>query len=210
MYVYMGCSSRQVQKGFELVNLLFSGIAGKVPSHQVILDWVMKCGFSVSKEDNEKYSLSEVNGKFEKGYSLIIDNSIGNSNQEIHLELACPSKHPGHPLTSSDVQVVNVRVGKNWDGDKVKVCLSETKARLDGNLDYVTSDNGRNLGRACRDIGIPQHHDISHTLVCICRGYMKRIRNTRLSAMAYQMPESTSIRKSVAYCRLRKGLSQDS
>lgn len=174
MYVYMGCSSRQVQKGFELANLLFCNIVGKVPSHQVVLDWVIKCGFSVSKEDNEKYSLSEVNGKLEKGYSLIIDNSIGNSNQEIHLELACPSKYPGHPLTSSDVQVVNVEVGKKWDGDKVKECLSETKARLDGNLDYVTSDNGRNLGRACRDISIPQHHDISHTFgVYLQRVYEK-------------------------------------
>lgn len=163
MYVYMGCSSRQVQKGFELVNLLFGDIAGKVPSHQVILDWVVKCGFYVSKEDNVKYSLSDVNGKLKKGYSLIIDNSIGNCNQEIHLELACPSRYPGHPLTSSDVQVVNVKVDKNWDGDKVKKCLNETKERLSGTLGYVTSDNGANLGRACKDAGIPQHHDISHS-----------------------------------------------
>ena len=153
-----------MQKVIEIVNLLFHDIAGKVPSHQIVLDWVVKAGLATSKEDYDGKSLGEINSMLDGKYHLIMDNSISNNNQEIHLQLASPAQHLGDTLKHSNVHVANMSVGMNWTGDMVKEQLEKTMADMAGTLDYVTSDNGSILSKACVTLGIKQHKDISHTL----------------------------------------------
>ena len=114
LYAYAGCSSHETRRVLEIVNLMFCGIAGKVPSHQTILDWVVKCGLSISKDVYKKESLRQLNSQMEEGYHIIMDNSVNYNNQELHLELAAPARHLGHAPMHTDVRVVNMSVGTSW------------------------------------------------------------------------------------------------
>ena len=53
----------------ELTNLLWEGVAENVPSHVTVIDWVEKCGMSLTAGSLRKKTAKEA-------YSLIIDNSI--------------------------------------------------------------------------------------------------------------------------------------
>ena len=48
LYAYAGISSHQVPKVMELSNLLWEGVAENVPSHVTVIDWVEKCGMSLT------------------------------------------------------------------------------------------------------------------------------------------------------------------
>jgi len=163
LYAYAGCDSRQIQKVLEVINLLFCNIVGKVPSHQVILDWVVKCGLCISRESYKGKSLKLVNAQVSKGYHIIMDNSINYNNQEIHLELAATAQHPGHALAHADMQVVNMSVSKSWSADDMKKELDETIKSIGYKPDYITTDNCKTIKKLCSSIEIPHHKDITHS-----------------------------------------------
>lgn len=133
-------------------NMLFDGIAGKAPSHQTILDWVLKFGLSLSRSTG---SLQE------KNRALIIDNSVNMNGQELHLELEAPATHPGHPLGHSDVRLVRMKVGRGWNvgmiKEQLRMATSETAP------EYIVSDNAKTVGLACREMQFRHHRDISHS-----------------------------------------------
>lgn len=132
--------------------MLFDGIAGKAPSHQTILDWVLKYGLSLSQATG---SLQE------KNRALIIDNSMNMNGQELHLELEVPAGHPGHSLTHDDVRLVRVKVDKGWNVGMIKEQLQ--KATAENSPKYIVSDNAKAIGRACREMDFRHHRDISHS-----------------------------------------------
>ena len=132
--------------------MLFDGIAGKAPSHQTIFDWVLKYGLSLSRSTG---SLKE------KNRALIIDNSVNINGQELHLELEAPATHPGHPLGHNDVRMVRMKVDKGWTVEMVREQLR--KATAENGPEYIVSDNAKTIGKACREMELKHHRDISHS-----------------------------------------------
>lgn len=147
----------------EIVNLMFCGIAGKVPSHQTILDWVVKCGLSISKDVYKKESLRQLNSQMEEGYHIIMDNSVNYNNQELHLELAAPARHLGHAPMHTDVRVVNMSVGTSWRYTDIIRQVNDTIKTIKERPRYITTDNCNMLRKSCSLLGIPQHKDITHS-----------------------------------------------
>lgn len=152
LYCNCGVGSRGVGKVVDVVNLVFGGIAGEAPSHDTVLGWVEKFGYALSRESKRPEH---------DGHALIIDNSVNMNGQELHLELEAPAAHPGHALTHGDVRVVCMKVGRKWDTAAVKGELAQSTAGR--RPAYVVSDNARPLCRACRELGLAHHRDISHS-----------------------------------------------
>lgn len=128
-----------------------------MPSHQTILDWVVKTGIA------ESNNVSLASLKDGEAYHLITDNSVCVNGQELHLELASPAQHPGHAITHSDVHVAKMKVGKNWNSEKIRAELEDTLSKLGDKPEYALSDNGKNLCKAIQEADIPHHRDISHS-----------------------------------------------
>ena len=140
----------------ELSNLLWDGVADKIPSHVTVIDWVEKCGLSLTMGSLKKKSAKEA-------YSLVIDNSITMCGQDLHLELKASTIHPDHPQTHQDVSVARMIVGSHWNKNATKRELDRTIEALGRRPDYVVSDNGETMCNASEDMGIPTHRDISHS-----------------------------------------------
>lgn len=154
--VYAGCTSRQIKKVVEVINLVFH-MSLNVPSHQTILDWIVKSGIAEFHSNSLKFK------KKDFPYQVITDNSISINGQEIHLELMSPAEHPGHTITHADVCIAKMKVGKNWTADKIKAELEDTCSNLGRSPEYAISDNGRNFCKAIQETGIPHHRDITHS-----------------------------------------------
>lgn len=156
LHAYAGCQSRQIMRVIETFNMVFHKEL-EVPSHQTILDWIVKSGIA------ESHNISITSLKDGEAYHIITDNSVCVNGQELHLELISPAKHPGHAIMHSDVRVAKMKVGKNWNGDNIKTELDDTFNRLGANPEYALSDNGGNICKAVRETGIPHHRDITHS-----------------------------------------------
>ncbi len=156
LYVYAGISSHQVPKAMQLAALLWNGITDDIPSHVTVLEWVEKCGLSLTKGCMKKKTAEEA-------YSLIFDNSITVCGQDLHLELRASVEHPGHCLTQADVEVVRMKTGKDWDTEMIKTQLEQTVKEEGHNPEYVVSDNGLTMCKAARKLGLKHHKDISHS-----------------------------------------------
>ena len=140
----------------ELSNLLWNGVADKIPSHVTVIDWVEKCGISLTAGSLRKKKVKEA-------YSLVIDNSITMCGQDLHLELKASTVHPGHPQAHRDVNVARMVVGNHWNKVATKRELSKTIEAFGRKPDYVVSDNGETMCNASEDMNIPTHRDISHS-----------------------------------------------
>ena len=156
LYAYAGISSHQVPKAMQLAALLWNGITDDIPSHVTVLEWVEKCGLSLTKGCMKKKTAEEA-------YSLIFDNSITVCGQDLHLELRASVEHPGHSLTQADVEVVRMKTGKDWDTEMIKTQLEQTVKEEGHNPEYVVSDNGLTMCKAARKLGLKHHKDISHS-----------------------------------------------
>lgn len=156
LYVYAGISSHQVPKAMQLAALLWNGITDDIPSHVTVLEWVEKCGLSLTK--------GCMKGKdAEEAYSLIFDNSITVCGQDLHLELKASVGHPGHSLKQADVSVVRMKAGKGWDTGMIKTQLEQTIKEEGRTPEYVVSDNGNIMCKAACELGLKHHKDISHS-----------------------------------------------
>lgn len=140
----------------ELSNLLWEGVAENVPSHVTVIDWVEKCGMSLTAGSLRKKTAKEA-------YSLIIDNSITMCGQDLHLELKTSTVHPGHSYTHRDVSIARMVVGSHWNKDATKRELDKAIALSGCRPAYVVSDNGETMCNASEDMSIPTHRDISHS-----------------------------------------------
>lgn len=157
LYVNAEISSRQVGKVIDIINLVFGNIVGKSPSHQTVFDWTCKYGLAIIQNESPE-QLKDL-----EKVSLIIDNSVSVNNQEEHLQLLTDARHPGHALCQSDVRLARMTVRKGWNSSNIKDELAATIEELGERPEYVVCDNSSMLLKACRELGIPVHHDISHT-----------------------------------------------
>ena len=163
LYVYAGISSHQVPKAMQLAGLLWNGITDDIPSHVTVLEWVEKCGLSLTRGCMKKKSAEEA-------YSVIFDNSITVCGQDLHLELKASAEHPCHSLTQADVEVVRMKAGKGWDSEMIKTQLEQTIKEEGHYPEYVVSDNGLPMCKAARELGLNHHKDISHSFGIFLEG----------------------------------------
>ena len=140
----------------QLVELLWNGITDDIPSHVTVLDWVEKCGLSITKGCMKRKTAEEA-------YSIIFDNSITVCGQDLHLELKASSEHPGHSLKHADVSVLRMKAGKGWNTEMIKGQLEQTIKEEGRKPDYVVSDNGQIMCIASETLGLTHHKDISHS-----------------------------------------------
>ena len=156
LYAFAGISSHQVPKVMQLAELLWNGITDDIPSHVTVLDWVEKCGLSITKGCMKRKTAEEA-------YSIIFDNSITVCGQDLHLELKASSEHPGHSLKHADVSVLRMKAGKGWNTEMIKGQLEQTIKEEGRKPDYVVSDNGQIMCIASETLGLTHHKDISHS-----------------------------------------------
>ena len=140
----------------QLAGLLWTGITDDIPSHVTVLDWVEKCGLSITKGCMGKKTAEEA-------YSIIYDNSITVCGQDLHLELKSSSEHPGHSLRHADVSVLRMKAGKGWDAEMINGQLEQAIKDEGRKPDYVVSDNGSIMCKADETLGLKHHKDISHS-----------------------------------------------
>ena len=157
LYAYAGISSHQVPKVMELSNLLWDGVADKIPSHVTVIDWVEKCGLSLTMGSLKKKSAKEA-------YSLVIDNSITMCGQDLHLELKASTIHPDHPQTHQDVSVARMIVGSHWNK---MLSFVRAHASLVEELDEVMQGY-EYMEQLCKQKGL------SHKTASLCRDYVNR------------------------------------
>ena len=158
LYMYAGCSYRQVVKVMEVMREVFSRalpwIFDDLPSHATIEDWAEKAGLAAMR--------SKAKG-LDDTYALILDESVDIGGKKLLLGLAFNPECQGKPLRSTDVTVVEMSVAKSRNGEDIKESL-EKIAKDTGNVPvYGLSDNGTNLDKGFELAGIPRHRDISHT-----------------------------------------------
>lgn len=156
LYAFAGISSHQVPKVMQLSGLLWKDITDSIPSHVTVLEWVDKCGLSLTRGCMKKKTAEEA-------YSVIFDNSITVCGQDLHLEPRAPSRHPGHGLKHADVSVLTMKAGKGWDTEMIKAQLEQTIKEEGHDLEYVVSDNGIIMCKAACELGLKHHKDISHS-----------------------------------------------
>ena len=156
LYAFVGVSLRQVPQILQLASMLWNGIGDRQPSHVSVLDWVEKCGLSITKGCMKKKTAEEA-------YSIIFDNSITVCGQDLHIELKASSEHPGHSLKHADVSVLRMKADTGWNTQKIKEQLELTIKEEGRKPEYVVSDNGLNMCKAGRKLGLVHHKDISHS-----------------------------------------------
>jgi hypothetical protein len=166
LYARLGCGLRSIAEALAIINDVFGGILGKIPSYATINNWIQKCGLDVYKSAGEGHKGEE--------YAEVVDESMMIGSEKLLMTLGIPSAHLGRPLNHTDVSVLRMAVSESWTGEKVKEELEKAASKVGHPPKYVISDNASTISKGIRLTGIPQHCDISHTLgVYLERTYKK-------------------------------------
>ena len=158
LYMYAGCSYRQVVKVMEVVRLIFSRalpwVFKDLPTHARVEDWVEKAGLAAMRKKAKD---------LDKTYALLLDESVDIGGLKLLLALAFNPECQGHPLKCTDVTVVAMDVAKSRNSDDIKAAVEKVAEDTGSRPVYGLSDNGTNLEKGFELAAIPRHRDISHT-----------------------------------------------
>lgn len=103
LYMYAGCSYRQVVKVMEVMSKVFSRVLPWIfkdkPSHACIEDWAEKAGLAAMRSKSKT---------IEGAYALILDESVDIGGKKLLLGLAINPECQGRPLACTDVTVVEM------------------------------------------------------------------------------------------------------
>lgn len=156
MYVHGGCCLRGVVRCLECVNAVFGDIFGSLPSYTEVRNWLLKCGYSLHKEDEEYFK--------EKEYAVTADHSITVGGDKMMLTLGTSPSHPGHAIGFGDIKVLGMTVSESWKIADVKAEMERIGEILGHQPVYGLSDNGNNLVGGFREYGITHHLDAGHSI----------------------------------------------
>lgn len=156
MYIYGDASLRGVERCMEVVQFVFPSLGLKIPSFVTIRNWVLTLGLDVYKKRNEHMT-------WEKAYAIINDESITIALHKILLQLAIPAQHPGHPLTHSDIEIVDINVAPSHKSEDIVNSIERVEKLANQKPEYAVTDNGTSLRKGLERAGIEGHRDISHT-----------------------------------------------
>lgn len=166
LYTRLNGGLRKTREALETANKALSGILGKIPSFNTILNWTKKCGLDVYESTGELLK--------NKDYALITDESMMIGSEKLLVTLGVSAEHQGRPLNSADASVLGMFVAESWNGESVCQKLKESSVKVGKNPLYAISDNASVMKKGVRCAKIPHHLDISHSLgMFLERAYKK-------------------------------------
>ena len=154
------CGLRTVVTILETIAELLGDTFGKVPCYNTVENWVKKLGLSVYQDDQPCK---------DQKYAMVVDESIAINGQKLLLTLGIPSEHQGRPLKHEDVTVLDMSVGKGFNGDDVQGRIEAAEKSAGSASDYIISDKGHNLVKGITGSGHIHHADISHSMGVILK-----------------------------------------
>jgi hypothetical protein len=159
-------SYRQVRE--VLSNFLTSmGSSLKPPSASSIRNWVRKLGY---------YRLWFYAGISKGDKVLIMDLSAGIGQEKVLVLLGIPlekwKKSPA-TLSFSDIEVLQVKTAKTWNGETIKAEIEAVKLKIEGDFRYIVTDRDSTMKCACRLSGYQNVSDCTHWMSSCLERYYK-------------------------------------
>ncbi len=156
LYIYGGNSFRAVERSMEVFNFVFPFLGLDVPSYVTVREWVLKAGLDTYAHRCKDLSVEEA-------YAIVLDESITVAEHKMLLGLKMPARHPGKPVTHSDVEVVDIHVAPSHNSSDVKDAVERITESVGHPPEYAVTDNGTFLAKGLKEAGLAGHRDISHT-----------------------------------------------
>ena len=156
LYTRVKCGLRQVVEILNVLNDIFEGFLGDIPSYNTIGNWIKKCGLHVYETASEPLQDTQ--------YAQIVDESMMIGSEKLLLTIGIPAEHQERPLSSTDTNILGIAVAKSWNGEGVENELKKAAAKVGHDPNYVVSDNASIMEKGVRCAGFNHHHDISHSL----------------------------------------------
>lgn len=156
MYAHSGCGLRSIIEILKIVDEVFGGVLGEIPSYNTIGNWVKKYGLDIYNSSGESLK--------GKKYAEVADESIMIGSEKLLVTIGVPSQHQGRPLRLDDLNILDMAVSSGWSGEKVKEQLDKTTQKVGHKPEYIISDNASVMKKGIRLSNIAHHCDISHTL----------------------------------------------
>lgn len=191
LFSRLNIGSRQVVKVFEILHEVCGEIFEEVPAYTTIIYWAERLGLSAYKDTHKKFA--------DKEYALIVDESMMIGSEKLLLTLAVPAEHNGAAITEKDTTIVDISVGKSWNGEKIKEVLEKVSAKIGHEPEYVISDNGSTIRKAVREAGYKHHLDISHSLAMFLERVYKKETDFQELSEKVQMAQLKYNMQEVAY-----------
>jgi hypothetical protein len=129
----------------------------EIPCHNSIKGWIEKSGYYT-------YTQSELKSSGVP-YGAIIDESMQIGSEKLLLSLGVKSeKSEASPLRMNDVDILEKKKKKSWNGTLICDQLKETGAVMGQSPVYVISDNASIMNKGIRESSLIHLRDIGHTL----------------------------------------------
>lgn len=156
LYTRVNCGLRQVVETLNVLNDIFEGFLGDIPSYNTIENWIKKCGLHVYETASEPLQDTQ--------YAQIVDESMMIGSEKLLLTIGIPAEHQERPLSATDTNILGIAVAKSWNGEGVENELKKAATKVGHDPNYVVSDNASIMEKGVRCAGFNHHHDISHSL----------------------------------------------
>ena len=149
-----GCSYRSCIQVLNLLVVLLN-LELKIPHFSSIRNWEIKLGC---------HELQQTIDTTDK-WVLIIDESISIGNQKMLLLIGVNlSKYQfGKTLSLTDIRVLDIRLSKSWKASEIEKIIKSVEQR-GFTFEYCCCDNGNNLRKVLKVIGIVHIEDCGHAL----------------------------------------------
>lgn len=170
--VKAGCSYKKIRSVLGIYTFYFSDTLAssyKFPTDRTMQNWVSKWGYYHLKQADSEFVREKV--------CLIIDESISVGNESLLLCLICPSDRPrDSALCYEDVRVLGMKGKKSWTGALISEFVSELLAEKDYEVEYIVSDEGRNIKKGVQLLKKEHLFDISHAVArCLKKTFEKKV-----------------------------------
>lgn len=155
--LYAGVSFRSCWHCLIQFYLLLS-LNYRIPSHVSIRNWACKCGYCRLK----KIGFNQL--KSVDKYAVIVDESIsiGAERLLLVLGLALDNWQFEKAASLADIEVLSLRVSREWKSEQVSSVLSEVEKHY--KIGYVVSDMGNNLLKSYQNNAYIHLPDITHII----------------------------------------------
>lgn len=191
LYTRVNCGFRSVVKTLEIVNEVFGGILGRIPSRNTIENWIKKCGLDIYNRP--------LNFEKSNGYAMVIDESMMIGSQKLLITQGIPAQHKGTPVREKDVCILDMSVSSSWDSERVKDRLLVSAEKIGSLPQYVISDNASVMKGGISRALLSHHRDISHSLGMFLERCYKQEADFQLYTKSMSEAQFKHNMKEVAY-----------
>ena len=164
----------------------------EIPCKNSIRGWVKKSGYYT-------YTHSELKSS-KTPYAVIIDESMQIGTEKLLLSLGVPeAKTNKTALKINEVEVLDISVEKNWNGELISGKLKEIGTKMGDSPGYVISDNASIMKKGIRKSSLIHLPDVGHTLAMFLERQYKESPDFLLLMKALAKVKNREIMRPVAY-----------